>query len=97
MSDERLNLIAIFGYFLFIPPPLPPSSPPPPANSNENSNSPFPIQPLQRSELVPDWLNFLQALVKPLRRLLFRISIMVGGVGGVKSVGGVDRKGPIFL
>ena len=41
----------------------------------------------RRSQLVSDWLKFIGAWVKTLRRLLFRISIMVGG-GGVKSVGG---------
>ena len=46
--------------------------------------------PHSRSELVSDWLKFFRAWVKTLRRLLFRISIMVWGGGG----GGVNRKDP---
>ena len=50
----------------------------------------FLLTPPCKNELISDWLNFTRARVKTLRRLLFRISIMVWV--GVKSAGGVNRK-----
>ena len=70
-----------------------------PTSSNENFNPP----PPRRSELVSGWLRFTRAWIKALRRLLFRIPIMVcvceggggEGEGGVKSVEfGINRKDP---
>ena len=50
----------------------------PPTSRSSKFNSP-PPHPPGRSELVSDWLKFTRAWVKTLLRLLFRISIMVGG------------------
>ena len=52
----------------------------PPNSRSSKFNSP-PPHPPGRSELVSDWLKFTRAWVKTLLRLLFRISIMVGGGG----------------
>ena len=45
---------------------------PPPTSSNEKFNP-----PPRRKEIFSEWLKFTRAGVKTLRRLLFRISILV--------------------
>ena len=52
-----------------------PVNPPPPKVEAQNLTPP----PPRRRELVSDWLKFTRAWVKTLRRLIFRISIVVWG------------------